>query len=140
MKDRWAEKIRQRFADREDLGKEGIFEQFFEPAGLERTDVLSCFEEIELGFNIPVGILRPSDKLAKLTERVPASNPFEWFWWLGRNEFSDQSLLDELGARMRRAGTTNDWQLIETFGDLVCAWCGKKPKPDKNEESLGNEF
>jgi len=101
MKDRWAEKLRERFAGREDLGKQKLFEEYFEPEGLERAQVMSCFEEIEMGFHIPVGILRPSDRLTKLTERIPASNPFEWLWWLGRNEFSDQGLLEELGVRMK---------------------------------------
>ncbi|MFN0138456.1 MAG: hypothetical protein ACKVQW_00020 [Pyrinomonadaceae bacterium] len=128
MKDKWADKLRARFEDREDLGKERLFKEYFEPQGLDKAEVMSCFEEIEMGFHIPVGILRPSDKLTKLTERVPASNPFEWLWWLGRNEFSDQGLLEELGVRMKNKGTSNDWKLIDTFDDLVQAWCGKKPK------------
>lgn len=130
MKDKWAEKLRARFENREDLGKERLFKKFFESEGLDRNEAFLCFEEIEINFHIPAGILRPSDSLAKLTERVPASNPFEWFWWLGRNEFSDQGLLEELDVRMRRKGNFNDWKTIETFGDLVLAWCGKSPPID----------
>ena len=89
---------------------------------------MSCFEEIEVSFNIPVGVLRPEDNLKKLTDRVPTNNPFKWFWWLGKNEFSDQNLLEELGIRMRRHGIFNDWKIINTFEDLIRAWCGEKPK------------
>lgn len=128
MKDTWAETLLKRFEGRENLGKRGLYEKYFEAEGLVEKEVIGCFEEIELGYNIPVGVMRPNDKITKLTERVPASNPFQWFWWLGRNEFSDDSLLEELNIRLKRYGTFNDWKVIQTFEDLVRAWCGEKPK------------
>ncbi len=126
MRDKWAETLLKRFEGREDLGKRGLYEKYFESQGLDEKDVWECFEEIESNYSIPVGILRPEDSLTKLTERVSTNNPFMWFWWLGRNEFSDDSLIEELGIRMRRYGTFDEWKVINTFEDLVRAWCGQK--------------
>lgn len=128
MRDKWAEKLLKRFEGRENLGKRKLYEKYFKPQGLNEKEVMECFEEIELGYSIPVGLMRPDDKMSKLTERVPASNPFQWFLWLGKNEFSDDSLLEELNIRLKKYGTFNDWgKTIDTFNDLVRAWCGEKP-------------
>lgn len=116
-----------RFEGREDLGREGLYVTYFEPMGLDRVAVLQCLDEIELGYEIPPGILRPEDSLEKLNERVSASNPIEWLLWLGRNEFSADDLQEELNIRLSKFGTTDDWERIDTFGDLIRAWCGEKP-------------
>jgi hypothetical protein len=117
-----------RFEGRKDLGKEGLFETFFKPIGLDKKDVLECLDEIELGYEIPPGVLRPEDSMSKLNERVTTRNPIEWFLWVGRNEFAGDDLLDELNRRLRKYGTFDDWgKTIQTFGDLVKAWCGKRP-------------
>lgn len=127
MKDEWAGTILKRFEGRENLGKEELFRAYFEPQGLNEKDVLECFEQIEAGYLIPVGVLRPDDSLSKLTERVTTSNPLKWFCWLGRNEFSDDDLSAELRIRLTRYGTQNEWDAIDTFQDLILAWCGEKP-------------
>jgi hypothetical protein len=133
MRDRFTEKLLSRFEGREDLGKEGLYERYFKGKGLDKNLVLDCFEWIELDFRIPVGILRPADLMGKLTDRVTTNNPFMWFWWLGRNEFSGDNLLDELGIRLKEYGTFNEWKLIDTVNDLVCAWCGRKPQNVKKD-------
>jgi hypothetical protein len=127
MRDKWVEEILKRFGGREDLGKRGLYEKYFKSQNLDEKEVLECFEEIESNYNIPVGVLRPDDSLTKLTERVSTNNPFKWFWWLGRNEFSDDSLIEELGIRMKEQGVFDDWKIINTFEDYVRAWCGQKP-------------
>ena len=83
-----------RFEGREDLGKEGLYKTYFEPLGLDKSEVLKCLEEIELGYEIPPGVLRPEDSMSKLNERVPTKNPIEWFLWLGRNEFAADGLVE----------------------------------------------
>jgi len=128
MKDKWTKTLLKRFEGREDLGKKGLYEKFFEPQGLAEKEVMECFEEIELGYPIPVGILRPTDKMSKLTDRITTNSPFKWFWWLGKNEFSNDALLEELNIRLKKYETFNQWSVIETFEDLVHAWCGQKPK------------
>jgi hypothetical protein len=127
MKDEWTEELLKRFEGREDLGKRGLYEKYFKSQNLDETEVWKCFEEIESDYNISVGLLRPEDKLTKLTERISTNNPLKWFQWLGKNEFSDDSLIEELGIRMRNHGTFDDWKIINTFEDYVRAWCGKKP-------------
>ena len=116
-----------RFDGRENLGKDGLYARFFESMGLVKNEVLECLDEIELGYEIPAGLLRPEDKMQKLNDRVQTMNPLEWFLWLGRNEFSADEITGELNRRLRKFGTFKDWTTIETFGDLVLAWCGKKP-------------
>lgn len=127
MDDQWSTEILKRFEGRKDLGKIGLYRQFFKPQGLAEEDVMKCFEEIEISYNIPIGVLRPEDSLTKLTARVETKNPILWFCWLGRNEFSDQSLMDDLYNRMKENGNFYEWKRINTFGDLLRAWCGKKP-------------
>jgi hypothetical protein len=127
MRDEWAENLLKRFEGRKELGKKELYEKHFKSQNLDEKEVMECFEEIELGYNIPAGILRPEDNLTKLTNRVTTNNPLKWFWWLGKNEFSDDSLIEELGIRMKKHGTFSEWKVIETFDDLVQAWCGQKP-------------
>lgn len=129
MKDEWREAKLARFTGRENLGKTGLYELYFKPLGLPEKEVMECFQEIESDFEIPAGILRPEDPMTKLTDRVGTNNPLKWFWWLGRNEFSGDDLMEELGVRLRKYGTFHEWKTIDTFEDLVRAWCGQKSNP-----------
>lgn len=115
----------ERFQGRDDLGKIGLYETFFRSLGYPESDVLECLDEVELGFGIPPGVLRPEDPMRLLSERVHANNPIEWFWWVGDNEFGSDGLFEELQIRLVKHGTQKEWKLIETFGDLVRAWCGE---------------
>ena len=124
----WTDAILARFEGREDLGKEGLYSKYFEPLSLDKSEAFACFEVIESGYGIPVGVMRPDDNLSKLTKRVETGNPLKWFLWLGKNEFSDDELIEELKIRLRKHGTAADWEKIESFEDLILAWCGKKPR------------
>lgn len=126
MKDRWTESILSRFQDRQVLTDKELYDEFFASLGLPEKDVMECFKEIEFDYSIPVGVLRPEDELAKLTEAVRTKNPLKWLFWRSRSEFREAELMDELGIRLKRHGTVQDWKVIHTFGDLVLAWCGKK--------------
>jgi hypothetical protein len=128
MRDKWAEKLLLRFKDREVLSKMELFDKHFASMGLSESDAMECFDEVEFDYSIPVGVLRPDDKITKLTEAVTTSNPLRWLFWRSRSEFREDDLLAELRVRLRKHGTTNDWKMIDTFGDLVRAWCGKRPK------------
>lgn len=118
----------ERFQGREDLGKTGLYDKFFRPLGYDEAAVQECLDEVELGYGIPPGILRPDDNLSLINERVRARNPIEWFWWVGDNEFGSDGLFEELNIRLAEHGTRDEWTSIETFGDLVRAWCGKSPE------------
>jgi hypothetical protein len=128
MKDKWAETLLKRFEGREDLGKSGLYEKYFRSQGLDEKVVKECFEEIEFNYCIPVGVLRPEDKLTRLTEAVPTNNPFRWLFWRSRSEFREADLMEELDIQLRKHGTFDEWKIINTFEDLVRAWCGEKPK------------
>lgn len=121
----------ERFQGREDLGKDGLYRAYFERLGYERSEVLDCLDEVELGYGISPGVLRPDDQMTKLDERVRANNPIEWFWWIGENEFGSDGLFEELNIRLIKHGTKDEWTTIKTFGDLVRAWCGEHPELTK---------
>jgi hypothetical protein len=125
MKDKWADQLLQRFRNRQPLSKEQLFKDHFEPLGLSKEDVLECFDEIEFNYEIPVGLLRPDDKITKLTEGAETTNPLTWLFWRSRSEFREAELLDELNERLKLHGTAQDWTTIETFEEFVLAWCGK---------------
>lgn len=127
MKDRWAEKILARFEGREDLGKKLLFEKYFKTKGLNQKEVMECFDEIELIYCIPVGVLRPKDNMTKLTEAISTYNPLQWWSWRPRSEFADAELMIELGIKLKKHGTFHLWKMINTFEDFVLAWCGEKP-------------
>jgi len=117
-----------RFQGRIDLGKDGLYETYFAELGLAEKEVMECFEEIENDYSIPVGVLRPDDKITKLTEAEPTYNPVKWFLWRPKSEFREAELLAELNIRLKTHGTLNDWKIIDTFDDFVRAWCGRKPE------------
>ena len=127
MNDRFKEALLSRFEGRNDLGHRGLYEKYFKSQGLPEDEVVKCFKEVEFNFHIPVGILRPNDDMSKLMERVTTNSPLVWLWSLGRNEFRGDDLLEELNVRLTKYGTFDDWQVINSFDDLVRAWCGHKP-------------
>src|SRR4051794_22409276 len=127
MKDKWAERIVDRFRDRKVLSKAELYSDYFAPLGLPERDVMECLDEIEFDYSIPVGILRPDDELTKLTEAVDTNDPLRWLFWRSKSEFREAELLDELKVRLKTHGTFNDWKSINTVGDLIRAWCGQKP-------------
>jgi hypothetical protein len=125
--------MRSRFSDRELLSRDHCYEVYFAPLGLPKEEVLECLDLIEFEFEVPAGLLRPTDRLlSTLFAEVPPKNP--WNLWkelvYRMREGDSQSELNyELGKRLRRYGTLDLWKntKIETIEDLLRAWCGEPP-------------
>lgn len=123
----WQAQMRSRFSDREDIGRDQVYELFFAPAGLPRADVLDLLTFIEIEFDIPAGLLRPTDRLEKLTKPVKPDGVWQWQVYQVRSGDAQFAIDEALTKRLKRFGTAETWQKIETVADLVRAWCGKMP-------------
>ncbi len=125
----WLTAIKNRFADRSDIGRESVFQLYFAPEGLPKEEVDECFDLIESEFGSISGLLRPDDSLEKLFQPVSTKNVFKWAGY--RIMGGDRQLWfgDELFERMRKHGTYENRRMIsmETIGDFVRAWCGQLP-------------
>jgi hypothetical protein len=125
----WTSVMQSRFGNRELLSRDQCYEVYFAPLGLPREQTLECLDLIEVEFEVPVGLLRPTDRLSLLFTPVPTKNPLKWVVYRMR-EGDCQSELDyELGKRLRRYRTLDLWKNIEieTIETLLRAWCGERP-------------
>jgi hypothetical protein len=127
MSNNWRHEILSRFGERKDLGKTGLYDQYFRATGLLQEDVFQCLDLIEEELRIPPGILRPSDSLDLLFEPVSSRNPFRWMEYQVKAGDAQGAISGELSNRLRDYGTFDDWTTIDTVNDLVRAWCGQKP-------------
>ncbi len=123
----WRNEILKRFADREDLGKLGLYDRYFRATGLAQQSVVECLDLLEDELEIPPGILRPEDSLNLLFEPVESRNPFRWLEFQVRSGDRQGAISAELSDRLREYGTFDDWKTIATVEDLIRAWCGGKP-------------
>jgi hypothetical protein len=130
---KWLAAIRERFADREDIGRERVFELYFAKEGLPKEEVFECFDLIETEYGYIAGLLRPEDSLDKLFDPVPTRNPFCWAGY--RIMAGDRQLWfgEELYKRMRERGTFPYRKLLrnESIDDFIRAWCGRIPRQEK---------
>jgi hypothetical protein len=101
----WTRVMRSRFGSREMLSRDQCYEVHFAPLGLPKERVLECLDLIEVEFDVPVGLLRPTDRISLLFTPVPTKNPLKWLAYRGREEDSQSELDYELGKRLRRYGT-----------------------------------
>jgi hypothetical protein len=129
----WRKMFLDRFAGREDLGKEDLYARFFAPEGLPKSDVFECLELIEFEYEFSPGLLRPDDGLTKLFDRVVTRNPWRWMLYQVREGDSKSEINYQLANRMRRFGTLGSWSRIETVNDLLRAWCGQTPNVNVRE-------
>lgn len=122
--------MRSRFDNRELLGRDECYHLYFEPLGLTKEKVLECLELIEFEFEVPVGLLRPADKLSLLFAPVPTRNPFKELFYRMREEDSQSELNYQCSKRLREYGTLDLWKdiEIETIERFLRAWCGEHPK------------
>lgn len=109
-----------------------LFNQYFQPVGLPKDEVFDCLRLLEFEYGIPVGILRPEDKLSKLFEPVIAKTPWQWLVFRTREGDSETEINYQLGKRMRRARTLDSWSKVMRLGDmtvadLLRAWSGLSP-------------
>jgi hypothetical protein len=124
----WHAALLKRFADRDDIGKERLYELYFKD--LPKKEVFECLALIENEYQIRAGLLRPSDNLTKLFEPVATSNPLKWLIYQVREGDSKSEINYELFKRQQRYGTNEEWGRvgINTIDDLIHAWCGQRPK------------
>ena len=136
---KWLIAIRERFGDREDIGRDRVYERYFAKEGLPREEVFDCFDLIETEFGYIGGLLRPDDSLGKLVEQLEEKNPFRSMTYNIMAGDRQLWLGEELMKQMRKHGTYAHRKSIrmETIGDFVMAWCGRIPgDPKSSEESL----
>ena len=123
----WKQQMLARFADREDIGGERLYDVYFKTQGYPKSEVLKCFDLIESEVGIQPGILRPTDKLNLLFQPIETKNPFKWMVYQVRGGDMQAAISSELTQRLRAHNTFDDWTQIDTVEDLVRAWCGLKP-------------
>ncbi len=121
--------MQSRFADRELLSRDKCYDLYFGPLGLPKEKVLECLAIVEIEFEVPIGLLRPTDKLSLLFSPVPTKNPLKWLVYRTREDDCQSELNYQLSERLRQYETLDLWENIEieTVEDLLRAWCGERP-------------
>jgi hypothetical protein len=116
--------MRDRFADREDLGRDAVFDRFVAPLGLSRPQVDELFDFVEEEFGVPGGLLRPDDSIGMLLRPLPAGNL--WTSWGNEQRAGDRQLAlhMELTERWKKLRGRDPHPHVSTIGDLVRAWGG----------------
>jgi hypothetical protein len=138
---KWLAGIRERFNNREDIGRQAVYERFFADEPLPKTDVCEVFDLIESEYGPIGGLLRPKDNLVeKFFTPVKTNNPFRGMTYEVRAGDSQLSIGDELETQLKKYGIYEyaDWPRIETIEDLVRVWCGRIPhqeNPSANQNS-----
>ena len=122
---RWHESLLKRFADRNDIGKDRLYAEYFMKDNLPKKEVLECLSLIESEYDLPAGLLRPTDKLNKLFEPVETKNPLLWLIYQTRADDRKSELNYELAKRMRQHGILGKLSKIDTIGEFIRAWCGE---------------
>jgi hypothetical protein len=133
---RWLAGIRERFADREDIGREAVYERFFSSEGLAKAEVFKVFDFIESEYGPIAGLLRPKDNLVeKFFTPVKTNNPFRAMTYEVRAGDGQLAIGDELEKQLKKYGTEEyeDWPRIETIEDLVRVWCDQIGFPKRIE-------
>src|SRR5437588_331179 len=127
---KWLAGIRERFNDREDIGREAVYDRYFASERLPRVEVYELFDLIESEYGPIAGLLRPDDNLVqKLFTPVKTNNPFRSVTYDVRAGDRELWIGDKLKDRLEKYGVTThaDWRRIQTVKDLVNAWCGRIP-------------
>ena len=135
--DKWLAGICERFGDREDIGRQAVYERFFAGEELSKTEVFEVFDFIESEYGPIAGLLRPKDSLEeKFFTPVKTNNPLRWGEYEIRAGDGQLSMGDELEKQLKKCGIKRyeDWPRIETIEDLVRVWCGRIP-PRENPSS-----
>jgi hypothetical protein len=125
-----------RFSDREAMSKDQLFQRYWKPSGLDRTEVLELLSLIEEAYGIPAGLVRPSDPIDKLTDRVTEKR-----WWRGPIHdviAGDRQfwLQEEFGRKLKKYGLSKKVAKVETINELVMLWCGQIPGEAAAQQSI----
>ncbi len=121
----WHKSFLSRFADREDIGKDKLYKEYF--SDLPKEEVTEFFDLIEFEYEIPAGLLRPDDEASKLFDPVPRKGVWHWFFYDTREGDSQIEITNQLVKREKLYGTYEKWK-IDTVDDLIRCWCGQKPR------------
>ena len=126
---KWLAAIRERFADRKDIGRERVYEAYFANEGLPKDEVFECFDLIECEYGYIEGLIRPHDTLAKLISPISSNSPLKCVGYTIMAGDRQLWLGEELFKRMRKHGTYSYRKLLrmETIDDFLKAWCGRLP-------------
>src|SRR2546429_2220763 len=106
---RWQEGVLNRFAGREVLDQETLYERYFKGEGMLQAEVVECLTLIESELGIPAGVLRPEDELDMLFEPIPTKNPLKWLIYQTRAGDRQAEIGYQLNKRLRRYGTVDAW-------------------------------
>lgn len=127
---KWIAAIRQRFADRKDIGRDRVFELYFAKEGLPKDEVFAFFDLVESEFGPIAGLLRPHDSLEdKFFRPIPTKNPLRWGEYEVKAGDRQLNFGDELIKQMKKYGTYagNPLPPMHTIRDFVNVWCGRMP-------------
>lgn len=121
-KDYW-QGLLARFGDRPVLSRRELIDLFRADEAFDEARMSSLFALLEEIYRIPAGILRPSDHIDLLVERVPEKR-----WWrgpvhdviAGDRQFWIQ---EELARQTKGRLDGDEIGEIKTVLDLVRAWC-----------------
>jgi hypothetical protein len=130
MDRKWLAAIRERFADRQDIGRDHVYELYFASQGLPKQEVFEFFDLVESDYGAIGGLLRPEDRLdEKFFKPVPSRNPFRSAEYEVKAGDRQLNFGDELIRQMKKHGTYAGEPLprMETIEDFVSVWCGRMP-------------
>lgn len=122
----WREAIDARFTGRDELPKSELRRQFW--SELPEGDVLAALAAIETECEVTIGLMRPSDAMAKLFEPPRTRNPLRWMEYQVHGGNADFELSLQLNKRLKASGRAKEWRdRVKTLDDFVRAWCGVSP-------------
>lgn len=125
--DTWTAAIRERFSDREDVGKAQAYERFFARSNLSKQAVYEVLELLESEYGVPAGVLRPSDRLDKLMMPVRPANFWQWAVYQVKQGDRHFALQEALTKRLKHFGTVEVWRDVSTLAEYISAWDGRAP-------------
>lgn len=122
--------LRDRFGEREIVSPEEIASSFEPP--LDASEVAELFRVIEQAYEVPAGLLRVSDNIDLLVAPIKTKNLLQSWQYEIRAGDALLELQRYLHQRLKANGRTKQWSQIDTFGQLLEAWCGRAPNAKVN--------
>lgn len=133
-----------RFADRDELTFNELFDQYFSHLDVPKECVQESLLILEEVYEIPIGRFRPTDTLEKFFDDPPKTLGFVRGVLDGfTSSIFESDVEDILEKRMKEKGTWKQWKTqfaweFEKFTleEFILAYCGKSPPtfaaPDKD--------
>lgn len=125
----WGKAIGTRFANRNTMTPLELYGEFW--SDLPQKEVLAALRTIEEECEVTVGLMRPTDTMATLSEPPATKNPLLWMEYQVHGGDLEFELARQLTKRLRKYGRMKEWRNgVLTLDDFVRAWCGE---PHRNE-------